>query len=67
MLFCLVPGAFLIPFTIMLFISGIPLVYLELSFGQFASEGVVTVWRASPFFQGLSFISKLNVSSRWPR
>lgn len=48
-------GAFLLPFTIMLFISGIPLVYLELSFGQFASEGVVTVWRASPFFQGVGW------------
>ncbi|WAR04563.1 SC6A9-like protein, partial [Mya arenaria] len=44
-------GAFLIPFIIMLFVTGIPLVYLELSFGQFASSGVVSIWKASPLFQ----------------
>jgi len=46
-------GAFLIPFVIMLFVTGIPLVYLELSFGQFASSGVVSIWKASPLFQGM--------------
>uniref|UniRef100_K1QL48 Sodium-and chloride-dependent glycine transporter 2 n=1 Tax=Magallana gigas TaxID=29159 RepID=K1QL48_MAGGI len=45
-------GAFLIPFVIMLFITGIPLVFMELSLGQYASAGVVRVWRASPIFQG---------------
>ncbi|XP_052805874.1 sodium- and chloride-dependent glycine transporter 1-like [Mya arenaria] len=48
-------GAFLIPFIIMLFVTGIPLVYLELSFGQFASSGVVSIWKASPLFQGVGW------------
>lgn len=48
-------GAFLIPFIIMLFLTGIPLVFLELSFGQFASQGVVSVWKASPLFQGVGW------------
>ncbi|KAH3702813.1 hypothetical protein DPMN_077839, partial [Dreissena polymorpha] len=48
-------GAFLIPFVIMLFVTGIPLVYLEMSFGQFASSGVVSVWKAAPLFQGVGW------------
>lgn len=48
-------GAFLIPFVVMLFVTGIPLVYLELSFGQFSSSGVVSVWRAAPLFQGVGW------------
>ncbi|ESO89519.1 hypothetical protein LOTGIDRAFT_218886 [Lottia gigantea] len=48
-------GAFLIPFLVMLFITGIPLVFLELSFGQFASQGVVSIWSVSPIFQGVGW------------
>ncbi|XP_046344922.2 sodium- and chloride-dependent glycine transporter 1-like isoform X1 [Haliotis rufescens] len=48
-------GAFLIPFIVMLFITGIPLVFLELSFGQYASEGVVSIWKVSPIFQGVGW------------
>ncbi|XP_055865520.1 sodium- and chloride-dependent glycine transporter 2-like isoform X1 [Biomphalaria glabrata] len=48
-------GAFLIPFAVMLFITGIPMVFLELSFGQFASSGVVSIWSVSPFFQGVGW------------
>lgn len=45
-------GAFLIPYAIMLVIAGIPLYFFELSFGQFASQGPITVWTVSPFFHG---------------
>ncbi|XP_076457390.1 sodium- and chloride-dependent glycine transporter 1-like [Babylonia areolata] len=48
-------GAFLIPFLMMLFITGIPLVFMELSFGQFASSGVVSIWNACPLFQGVGW------------
>ncbi|KAK3612140.1 hypothetical protein CHS0354_031215 [Potamilus streckersoni] len=48
-------GAFLIPYIVMLFVTGIPLVYLELSFGQFGSSGVVSIWKASPLFQGVGW------------
>lgn len=48
-------GAFLIPFLIMLFITGIPLVFMEMSFGQFASSGVVSIWNVCPLFQGVGW------------
>ncbi|CAG0895647.1 unnamed protein product [Cyprideis torosa] len=48
-------GAFLIPYTLFLVLCGIPLFYLELAFGQFASLGPVSVWRISPLFQGLGY------------
>lgn len=48
-------GVFLLPFCAMLFITGIPLVYLELSFGQYASSGVVSIWKVSPIFQGVGW------------
>nr|XP_022325393.1 uncharacterized protein LOC111125661 isoform X3 [Crassostrea virginica] len=46
-------GAFFIPYIIMLIFCGIPLVYMELAFGQYASLGPVTVWRAVPIFKGI--------------
>lgn len=67
-IFLLLTGAFLIPFVIMLFITGIPLVFMELSLGQYASAGVVGVWRASPIFQGeykYTFTCAL-LNSQWP-
>jgi len=58
-------GAFLIPFVIMLVLIGIPLFYMELCFGQFASLGPIAIWRVSPIFQGLGIamvITNLMVS-----
>ncbi|CDQ81443.1 unnamed protein product [Oncorhynchus mykiss] len=37
----------------MLAVAGIPLFFLESSFGQFCSQGPVNVWRALPIFQGV--------------
>lgn len=48
-------GAFLIPYAIMLFIAGIPLFFFELSFGQFASQGPITVWSVNPLFMGVGW------------
>jgi len=48
-------GAFLIPFILMLFLIGIPLFYLELCFGQFASLGPIAIWKVSPLMKGLGF------------
>jgi len=48
-------GAFLIPYTIMNIIAGIPLFLMEMAIGQFSSSGVVKVWRLSPLFKGIGY------------
>ncbi|XP_033095387.1 sodium- and chloride-dependent neutral and basic amino acid transporter B(0+)-like, partial [Anneissia japonica] len=44
-------GAFLIPYVIILCLAGLPLFFLELSLGQFASLGCVNVWRICPLLK----------------
>ncbi|XP_021364323.1 sodium- and chloride-dependent glycine transporter 1-like isoform X2 [Mizuhopecten yessoensis] len=46
-------GAFLIPYVICLLLVGIPIFYLELSLGQFASLGPLKVWTINPALKGL--------------
>ncbi|VDP67175.1 unnamed protein product [Schistosoma curassoni] len=46
-------GAFLIPYTLMLALLGLPLFFLEFAFGQFASLGPISVWNISPLFKGM--------------
>lgn len=56
--YLLLPGAFLIPYTLMLALAGLPLFFMECSLGQFASQGPVSIWRILPLFQGwFSYLS----------
>lgn len=49
-------GAFLIPFTVMLVIAGLPLMFMELSLAQYAGLGPAVLFkRLSPALQGLGF------------
>jgi len=48
-------GAFLVPYVIMLLGVGLPIFFFELSFGQFASLGPITIWEISPLFKGIGF------------
>lgn len=50
--FVLCSGAFLIPYTLMLALAGLPLFFMECSLGQFASLGPISIWRILPLFQG---------------
>lgn len=58
---CVLAGAFVLPFMIMLFVTGMPLFFLESAFGQYANSGVISIWKASPIFQGNS--GQLSLSS----
>lgn len=48
-------GVFLIPYFIMLFLAGMPLMFLELAFGQYGGEGPITIWKACPLFAGIGW------------
>uniref|UniRef100_A0A672N906 Transporter n=1 Tax=Sinocyclocheilus grahami TaxID=75366 RepID=A0A672N906_SINGR len=52
-------GAFLIPYTIMLAVAGLPLFFMESSFGQFCSQGPINVWKAVPILQGVGITMML--------
>lgn len=57
------PGAFLVPYLIMLSIGGVPLFFMELALGQYHRKGAITCWgRLVPALKG-----KLQSQSRsWP-
>ncbi|XP_033753638.1 sodium-dependent proline transporter-like isoform X1 [Pecten maximus] len=49
-------GAFLFPFILMLLLLGIPLMFMELAFGQFAALGPAVIYdRFCPLFHGLGY------------
>ena len=48
----LIVGAFLLPYFICVVIGGIPMFFLEVSLGQFMSEGGIGAWKICPLFQG---------------
>lgn len=58
------PGAFMFPYFIMLIFCGIPLFFMELSFGQFASQGCLGVWRISPMFKGEAWVGYAHAHTR---
>ncbi|PAA64594.1 hypothetical protein BOX15_Mlig031699g3 [Macrostomum lignano] len=48
-------GAFLIPYFCFLILCGMPLVFLEMSFGQFSSLSPIAIWKICPIFKGLGY------------
>ncbi|XP_058259932.1 sodium- and chloride-dependent GABA transporter 2-like [Hemibagrus wyckioides] len=49
-------GVFLIPYLVFLFACGLPLFLLEISLGQYTSQGSITCWRKMcPLFQGIGY------------
>lgn len=52
------PGAFLIPYFIMLCLEGIPCFYLELAVGQRLRKGAIGAWNyVSPYAGGIGITS----------
>lgn len=55
-------GAFLVPYFIFLLIIGIPMMYLEMSVGQFFRVGNITLWgKVNKFMKGIGISSLLVV------
>ncbi|XP_064608852.1 sodium- and chloride-dependent glycine transporter 1-like isoform X2 [Liolophura sinensis] len=48
-------GAFMIPYLTFLILCGVPLFFLEISYGQFSSLSPVSVWRFCPLFKGVGY------------
>ncbi|OWA53485.1 Sodium- and chloride-dependent glycine transporter 2 [Hypsibius exemplaris] len=46
---------FFLPYFIMLVFVGWPLFFLEMSFGQFSGKSSITIWKASPVFEGIGY------------
>ena len=45
-------GAFLIPYIVMLFVIGLPMLFLELGIGQYSGAGPIHVFgRLAPMFK----------------
>lgn len=59
---CIGTGAFLVPYFLFLAICGMPLVFMEMSLGQFTSLSPISLFgRFSPLFKGIG-ISMVIVS-----
>ncbi|KAM4856732.1 sodium- and chloride-dependent transporter XTRP3 isoform 3-T3 [Urocitellus parryii] len=51
-------GDFLVPYLIMLFVEGMPLLYMELAVGQRMRQGSIGAWRTiSPYLSGVGIAS----------
>ncbi|CAD5222395.1 unnamed protein product [Bursaphelenchus xylophilus] len=45
--------AYLIPYCVLFIISAIPILFMEMSLGQFVSLGPTSVWKVAPLFKGI--------------
>lgn len=52
-------GAFLMVYCLMLVLAALPVMVLEMLFGQFSNLGCISVWRISPLFKGIGFAMAL--------
>ena len=55
-------AAFLFPYIIMTLLAALPLFFLELSVGQFTSQGPVTAWSMTPLLSGMLVPPPLSLS-----
>ncbi|XP_063712048.1 sodium- and chloride-dependent creatine transporter 1-like [Symsagittifera roscoffensis] len=56
-------GVFLIPYFITLFGAGVPLIFLEVSLGQFMSKSGTSAWNLFPLAKGLGVATLIIVSN----
>lgn len=54
------PGVFLVPYFIILFVCGVPMLFMELAVGQYTGRGPIgAIGQLCPLFKGLSSPLKL--------
>nr|KAG5690004.1 hypothetical protein BaRGS_007306 [Batillaria attramentaria] len=54
-------GAFLIPYLVAVILGGVPMFFLEVTLGQFMSEGGIGPWKIAPLFQGIGYATTIIV------
>ena len=55
-----IAGAFIIPYFIMLLIIALPVFFMELCWGQFASLGPIAIWNMNPLMKGTVYRSYIH-------
>lgn len=53
-------GTFLIPYLLTVVLCTIPVLFLEVFLGQFASTGAITIWNICPLFRGIGWAIMFN-------
>ncbi|PIK37994.1 putative sodium- and chloride-dependent glycine transporter 1-like [Apostichopus japonicus] len=48
-------GAFLLVYCLLLVVAALPIMVLEMVFGQFTSTGAISAWTVSPLFKGIGY------------
>jgi len=54
-------GTFLIPYLLTVVLCAIPVLFLEMFLGQFASTGAITIWSICPLFKGIGWAILFNI------
>lgn len=51
-----ISGTFLLSYLIITIIFGVPLLFLEITLGQFCQQGTTKLWRAVPLLKGSNVV-----------
>lgn len=57
-----ITGAFFIPYVFFLVMCGVPLFFMEASYGQFSSLSPISIWRICPLFKGKYLLDRLYIT-----
>ncbi|XP_025418408.1 sodium-dependent nutrient amino acid transporter 1 isoform X2 [Sipha flava] len=52
-------GTFLVSYLAVALVFGVPLLFLEITLGQFCQQGTTKLWRAVPLLKGVGFVKVL--------
>ncbi|XP_016655699.1 sodium-dependent nutrient amino acid transporter 1 isoform X2 [Acyrthosiphon pisum] len=52
-------GTFLVSYLAVAIVFGVPLLFLEITLGQFCQQGTTKLWRAVPLLKGVGFVKVL--------